>query len=288
MSGTATDCTTCTARILDATVEQYFALSDQAVSHSELEVFRESPHLYHGRFITKVWPQEETEATKFGTVFHSWLLEDARDFVTIPTEVLSANGSKAGGKWKEFEAANAGKTLLKAHEVLILKSMRAEIEEHEMANRILFDIRPRGNNEIAVQFTCGHTGIQRRCLIDALRDSVIADVKTTDDAGPKAFSRKAFDFGYHRQAAWYIDAVKALTGDTLPFVFIVCQKSEPYTVNVYRLDDDYIALGRDENESDLRRFSEARRLNVWREESHGQILELKAPKWAYDAKNWML
>ena len=65
---------TADAEILEMSNEQYFADSRNTLSHSELEVFRQSPALYHGQFIRREWVRPGAVHFDVGTVFHSLLL----------------------------------------------------------------------------------------------------------------------------------------------------------------------------------------------------------------------
>src|SRR5262245_9918570 len=104
--------------------------SDQAnsISHSDLEVFRESPRLYQGRFITGECPREATAALELGTLIHAVVLEpENAAYAIIPPEALNADGHRKGAAWKQFAAANEGKLLLKPDEFQPVDAMLAEI-----------------------------------------------------------------------------------------------------------------------------------------------------------------
>lgn len=75
----------------------------------------------------------------------------------------------------------------------------------------------------------------------------IADVKTAMTAAPtgNGFSKHAYNFEYHIQAAMYIDIVKAATGKEFnEFYFGVVEKEPPYDNQVYRCTEDLIYYGR--------------------------------------------
>jgi hypothetical protein len=73
----------------------------------------------------------------------------------------------------------------------------------------------------------------------------LADVKTAASAHPDAFSRSVAHYGYHQQAAWYLDGVAAVTGERRPrFYFIVVEKTPPFLVAVHQLDAEAIEWGR--------------------------------------------
>jgi hypothetical protein len=164
--------------------------------------------------------------------------------------------------------------------------MLANIRRHEKADLLLFGRE--GRNEVPIRFDCPHTGLKRRCKLDRLLDDneVIIDIKAVADASPKGFASLAYRLGYHCQAAWYQDAVAALAGSCPAFVFIVAEKDPPFTVNVFEPSPEFVELGREENESDLRRFAACKETGVWEFETHGTILNLPAPAWAKYEKDW--
>lgn len=73
----------------------------------------------------------------------------------------------------------------------------------------------------------------------------LVDLKTSTTANPEAFAKAAVNFGYHQQAAWYLDGVEAVTGERPErFAFIVVSKKPPYLVSTCWLDEEAIEWGR--------------------------------------------
>ncbi len=85
------------------------------------------------------------------------------------------------------------------------------------------------------------------CLVD---ENIIVDLKTTGDASPGEFERSVLKYGYHIQAAFYIDMVKrkhCLANEPEPkFLILALEKSPPYCVASYYLNDEFIEYGRSE------------------------------------------
>ena len=261
---------------------EYHADSANSVSHSELEVFRRSPRLYYGRFIMAEWPREETDAFDLGTVLHAEALGQPSEHGVIPQSVLSATGARTGAAWKAFEAEHAGKILLKEAEYEPVAGMLDSIRRHPVAARMM---GCEGHNEYSIRWRDGITGLTRRARLDRLTGRVIVDLKSCRDASPKAFAQAAANLGYHRQAAWYQDAVRALTDEELPFVFVAVEKQPPYTCEVYELDLQFLENGRNENRSDLLRLADCRKSDVWERQGYGRIVTLSAPAWAF-SNDW--
>lgn len=274
------------AEIWKVSDSEYYGDSANTVSHSEMEDFRDSPALYEGRYLTKRWPRETTAALSFGSLFDACLFAP-ETVVTIPENVLAKNGSRRGEEWNKFVEANSGNVLMSRDDAVIVDEMLESLRSNPCSRRLLFDFP--GESQVAIRFDCPETGIKRRCKLDRLVRSqgLIVDVKSAVSAAPKAFSHAAFNYGYHRQQDWYQGAVEEMTGSRWPFVFIVVQKSPPYTVRCIELDTEFADMARADNIEDLRAFAECKASGIWRDDDHGKIITLSAPQWAKYERHWV-
>lgn len=263
-----------TPKLLDMPAEEYHR-DHSRVSHSMLEVFRESPRLYCGRFVTREYPSERTDAMDFGTATHAMLLEDRRVFVPIPRDALNADGHRKGSAWKQFAAENEGKILLTPDQQTTLECMVAELRRHKMAAKLL---GCRGEREHTIHWTDEATGLDMKCRIDIVLEgmAIIGDYKTSADAAK--FDTQLYDLGYHRQDALYRDAVKGVTGELPQFLFVVQQKSPPYTVRVVPLSPQLVTIGRMQNRQDIAALISCRGADCWDAPSHGRVETPIEPK----------
>lgn len=101
----------------------------------------------------------------------------------------------------------------------------------------------------------------------------IVDIKTTQDGSPSAFSRSCFNYAYDLQAGWYADGFGA---DSV--IFVVCEKSAPYTVAIYRADDSFVDRGRSLYRRLLERLSQCEQANRWPGYTDG-VGTLLLPAW---------
>lgn len=116
--------------------------------------------------------------------------------------------------------------------------------------------RGRGHGEVSILWDDEHHGVQRRARLDWLHEPIsgqprmIVDLKTGQSADPRELGRIAHNFGYHQQAAWYIDGLAAVTvGEPdIAFVHVTVEKEAPYLVSATQLDDEALAIGRAEND----------------------------------------
>jgi len=95
--------------------------------------------------------------------------------------------------------------------------------------------------EIELSHYTQYEGIDVRVRPDVINhvSDFITDVKTCQDNSPQAFKRDVYNWGYHLQAAFYMDMCGINN-----FRFIACTTKYPYTVEVYTLDEKDIEFGR--------------------------------------------
>jgi hypothetical protein len=177
-----------------------------------------------------------------------------------------------------------GKVPLLAAEVDQVAAMAAKIKAHPLASALL-DPGRGGKPEQSMFWVDDFHGVWRRARLDWLPKPsasgrlLIADYKTSVCAEPKAFAKSVFNLGYHQQAAWYIDAVKALgLAEEIAFVFVVQEKTAPYPVTVCELDYDALRIGRILNQTALGIFSRCQATGVWPDYSD-QVELISPPPW---------
>lgn len=182
----------------------------------------------------------ETDA-KFdlGTVVHSLLLEG-----------MSVMDIHAFPDWRTNAAKDAAE-VSRAHGRIPLLSKHAH-DVTQMVGAVadqlaLMDIDPVPLTDGLPEQTLvwEEAGVFCRSRVDWLHNdySVICDVKTTSrSAHPDAFSRNLYGLGYDTKAAFYIRGVKALTGITPTFRWIVVETTAPYALSVVSPGPDVLAL----------------------------------------------
>ncbi|WP_158595343.1 PD-(D/E)XK nuclease-like domain-containing protein [Galactobacter caseinivorans] len=208
-------------------------------------------------------PQEHKTAFDLGTAAHSLILEgDLTGLAIIDAENYLTKAAK--------EARNAAyaedKTPLLPHEFAAVQAMQDAVMNHPLAAKAFTGHTP----ERSI-FWEHETGRMLKCRPDALRPGLIVDLKTANTAEPNEWGRDAGKFRYHQQAAHYIDGIKAVTGETLPFAFVVVEKEYPHLVSWIEFDPnmldedgrDDIDRGRALNALALARLAESERTGLW-------------------------
>lgn len=178
-----------------------------------------------------------TAEFSFGHAAHRLVLGVGPEIV-----VVDADSWRTKAAQQARDAAHAeGKTPLLPHDFQVVMAMVKALREHPVA-RALFGLGS-GRPEQSLFWRDQETGIMCRARLDWLRHNdsnrrlIVPDYKTAASAAPERFERALHDYGYHRQAAWYMDGVKALDlTDNPAFVFVVQEKTPPYLVSVFEPD----------------------------------------------------
>ncbi|MEB3419941.1 PD-(D/E)XK nuclease-like domain-containing protein [Salipiger marinus] len=186
----------------------------------------------------------ERKTFDIGRAAHRAVLGAGSDYVAIPHEILASNGAASTKAAKEFieQARASGLTPLKAAEVDQIGEMRVKVHQRLDEMGIVLDS---ACSEAVV--LADISGTTCRVMIDnAPRDPAQAlyDFKTTTDASPEHCTRAVMNYGYDVQAAFYLDAWKATTGEDRAFRFIFQEKEAPFEVCIVELSGDDLDIAR--------------------------------------------
>lgn len=251
--------------------EEYHATD--ALGSTGLKELAKSPAHY------KAWKEDGAKTSKaleIGHATHLLILEPD----LFDKEVCIYNGIKRGKKWDAFLSTNQGKTILKPHEYDTLVGMNDAIWNNETASGLL---TIEGPVEQSVFWEDQHYGFQCKCRPDKTIPAIgiLADLKSCQDASPEGFSRACGKFGYHIQAAHYLEGMNTAQGAVSyqTFVFIAVEKAQPFSVGVYRADYNFIDAGRETIYPLLQRYAGCLEGDVW-PGFDDKIVDLSLPNWA--------
>ena len=240
------------------------------INKSALWEMRKSPA--HYKYLLD-HPAEDTPALHFGRALHSAVLTPTafkRDYRKAPD---IDRRTKTYTAWKD--SLPDGVEELTAKDAQIIRDMVKAIRKDKRAAELLRGTR----REKPLFWTDNRTGLLCKCRIDALSSSAAIDLKTTTDASSRAFQRDAMKYGYHLQAAHYLNGIEAVTRNRPDWYFIAVEKSAPYAVHVFKATDQFIEYGdfmRDELLEAVKRCTES---GTW----DGYSMDnLDAPEWALD------
>jgi exodeoxyribonuclease VIII len=248
--------------------DEYFA--HPAINCSGLKLIASKTPLHFKHQQTA--PRIETKALTLGSAIHCATLEPEafteRYVIAPPIDKRTKEGKAA---WAELEASE--KIVLSADDAELVASVAQSVRNHKTASKLLTS----GNAEVAVFSQID--GMNVKCKCDYLRQNVaIIDLKTTEDASEKGFLKSVFNYGYHQQAAFYMDVLESIGQPVDAFVFIAVEKTAPFAVGIYELDAECVAIGRALNQRAMATHRECLETDDWRGYSENIEL-LSAPAW---------
>lgn len=224
-------------------------------------------------------PPAPTPAMILGTAVHSMTLGVGEKVVKVDADDWRTKAAKAA----KAEAETAGHVPLLREDYARAEAMAEAVLSHPVAGA-LFD-PARGRPEQTLVWQDEELKVWRRAMVDHLphddgRRPILADLKTTTDASPREVSKTVAKWGYHCQAAWYLDGYRALwEGSDPAMLFVFVEKAAPYLVSVVELDRHALAVGAELNRRALHIYAECRATGVW--PGHSPEIELIAlPAWA--------
>jgi PDDEXK-like domain of unknown function (DUF3799)/HeH/LEM domain len=310
------------------TVEAVYGQADRDyrkhpyTSQSELKEVLRSPAHYLGRYGPNAEPSYPSAAMILGTALHSYVLEPhkfPREFCNRaevakePTVAeLKAILDEAGTEYPKTAKKDAlialaypdglpveKRTTLAAEDYAAVLGMARSIKDHQAVRvRHWFDRLTPGWTCNEASYYCDALpllgGLPAKARLDRVivdkaagRVSVL-DLKSTDDASPLKFQRKAIDLGYDVQAAVYSHFAELAYGMPVDFYFLCVEKRAPYCCAVYQPSADMIAEG-------ARKAAEAARIlaylrtmpegSAWPSYGGGEVMRLDLPGWARYAGN---
>jgi hypothetical protein len=224
---------------------------DEALGSTSLKTLatRTPAHYQHDKMHPKF-----SDAFTLGTAAHSLILEgDLSNIVTVDADNWL---TKAAKEAKAATLADGRQPLLKKEMAQIL-AMNDAVMAHPLARAAFTDHRA----EESVFWQEGP--LMLKCRPDAWKPGLLVDLKTAASADPREFGRTAYNFGYHQSAAHYTDGVFYATGERLPFIFVLVEKSPPYLVSVVQLDDDAIDAGRLLNARAKEIYTDCTETGIW-------------------------
>jgi len=229
------------------------------VSKSDLDLISRSPaHFRYG-------VREETDAMRIGTLVHQAVFDQSSLSYSVKPEGMSF-ATKDGKAWR---ADHEGTMIITQKESDMLVGIVESIKRHPKGGKLIAE----GLAEQSL-FAMDSNGTLRKGRTDFLpaKTPVILDLKTCEDARPGKFSRSILDYRYHVQAAYYLDLCKLIGEDRRAFILIAAEKTPPYAVMVYQVQDEDVEFGRMCYQRDLQVYRNCMESGIW--PSYSEEIEL--------------
>lgn len=208
---------------------------------------------------------EDTDARKLGRAVHLAVFEPELFRATC---VVWDCGARRGKDWEAFVKRNEGKEILTENQHASALAISQSVRNHAIAQKYIAG----GQGEATVLWeylspmTAEAPGFKLECKSrpDFLTDSGwLVDLKKVRDASPAGFGRAVWNYRYHAQAAFYVDAIKSVTGQERPVAFVAVEEKPPHVVQVYRLTQEQLELGRTTYRELLSTYNQCRSKNRW-------------------------
>jgi len=246
-------------------------------SKSGLDEFRRSPA--HYRAWIEGARERSTKALSFGRALHCAVLEPERfmrEYVVAPDfgDCRKRENKLARDAWTKDHRDCV--VIRNAEGVAQLGMIRSMVRHPLVAS--LFD---GGTAEVSARWTDATTGVKCKCRVDHYRPDLATaiDVKSAEDARREAFQRSVWNYGYHRQDAFYSEGLRTLGAPVANFLFVVVEKSPPHAIAIYQLDEEARRRGLEENEDLLKSMARCIARDDW--PAYPETLQtLELPRWA--------
>jgi exodeoxyribonuclease VIII len=224
-----------------------------AVNWSTLREMSRSPRHYQHRLQT---PREDTGPMRFGRAVHCSVLEPDQ----FPLDFGVYDGARRGKDWTEFAAVNEARTILTRAEYDTCLAVRDAVRSDPVAGPYL---QAGLETEKTLEWTDAGSGLNLKSRLDLLGQGIVADLKTTRDAGPDEFAKTAARLKYVHQLSFYTRGAEAVTGEPHDAVIIAVESEAPHDVCVYELSEDDLWTAGQEIDDLLRRVAECERTGHW-------------------------
>lgn len=264
-------------------IEESYYHSIQRVSNSGLSAFRRSPaHFWQWwKEIETGVTEQETPSQRFGSAVHVAVLEPEK-FDALYAIRPDVNGRTKEGKavLEAFEAKNRGKTIITATEHEAVIQCRDAVRSNPVFRNL---VAAEAEMEKEIYWTDSETGLEMKAKLDLVTPEIVIDLKTTTDADPASFPRSASNYGYHRQAALYLEALQLSGVGAEAFFFVCVEKVPPYAVSIFQATTDFLEHGQQENRallSDLKTCFERNEWPGYEWKSPTGVHPLDLPPWA--------
>lgn len=197
------------AKIIDIDDPGYFRL--KSIDQSQLKQFLKNPADWAYHRLND--DHKPTDAMKFGTAFHAYLLGTS-DVVSLPEG--ESFRSKDNQKWRD-EQLEAGNIIVSYNDMQLLKRMKEGIEQTSLMPEYpdYMEIIEQGTKEQCIEWKERQTGLMLKAKPDLIPvgTDYLVDLKTAQKADAESFAKEVINYGYHIQTVFYRAAVAACKPD---------------------------------------------------------------------------
>ena len=269
------------AEHFEATNEQYHA--SPGISNSKIGDYHVDPNLYYLKHEAKAIKEKPKDCYRRGNGVHYQCLLDNFDgkIVVIPDEVLS-KGAKRGSDYKAWAEENADKIALKQGEYDEIQRYCDSVFANPDARFLVESTRANKRTEYNLRWTDEETGLLCRCRFDGFGLNCNFDIKTARANDAYHFAAHLWNYGYHRQDAFYSRGSRLYRGHSVPFLFLAVTEA---SCVIYELDDDFKEKGEQQIDEALRGIKQCQETGIWRKEMP-RVTKLGMPNFVYTQESY--
>lgn len=259
-------------------MDNYYGIP--AISSTGINQFVKSPMQYWkgSPFNEERDFNSDTDALRLGRLAHTLLLEPFKldqEFIITPELNLRKKDDKELFETIKVQASEKGLTWVRPKEYEDIVDMINIAKENTIISSLLID----GKAEEPVYWTDEETGLKCKAKLDFNREGLVIDYKTSKSSAPEEFSKSIANFGYHRQAAFYMEAYKQKTGEQPDgFVFVVQDKGCYEDIAAFNIFDGDLELGKEENRIAMHEMAERLESGDWTTHPN-KIQSIELPYW---------
>lgn len=263
------------------TNEQYHS-DVSRLSNSMLSMLKRSPKLFFRYYIEKSLAlPEPSDSMAMGSMVHTIVLEPETLDDRYRVKPDCDRRTKEGKAMYELFLANLPDRceVISPDDFAKATDCATALLAHAELREVLDATRPTALIEERIDFAVDGIDMRSRLDFVSLAANVIIDIKTTKDASPEEFSKSIANYGYHRQAALYREAVLQKFGAPCRFLLAVVCTEQPFEVALYEPSNEMIAAGMREVWSLLDEFKSRAESGDWTSEWSKGIVPIELPKW---------
>lgn len=224
---------------------------------------------------------DDNAAFLAGSVLHCMVLEpeelDSRYAPKMHSGVTKA------GKEEKARAEEMGITLVSQDTWNDCKAMAEAVLNHPImrAAKASGDLR----TEQSVYWTEMQGTVPCKARVDALVTIpgvglCAIDLKTTRDASLASLEKSLYNYGYHRQAAWYRRGLRAAGHEVSGFIFLFVEKEAPFLTVGVSVAEAAQEAALDEIRNCVETYAGCMASGHWPGYTEMPVVELDLPAWA--------
>jgi len=240
-------------------------LEIDAVNFSSLKNMAQGADYYKWRLANPLVP---TTDMKKGTAIHTMVLEPDQ----FSARYAVWEGARRGEAYAEMLAIEtaSGREVITSSEYDCIKGAASAVFADADAQELLAGAL----TEQTIQWEMH--GFKCKARLDAIKDAMLTDLKSTVDPLAWKFGRKTGDMFYHAQFAFYRDGYKIATGKDLPFSCVAVASKPYHFVGVYDINEETLTEGQALYTNWLNELRACLDTDAWHKKQKRQELRLPA------------